>query len=107
MMQFLTAPTANGDLIRFALLMFLPFVCGMYFCVKSPFARGGKIRCRSCGERIAVSASVCPYCRRRVGVTIRSTLGSRFAQFMIGWFLGGLLEILLICAFFRVMLIFS
>ena len=104
-MQFLTAPSATGEMIRFFLLMGFPIICGLYFCVKSPLARGGKIRCGYCRERISVSASVCPYCRRRVGVTIRSTFGSRFAQFMIGLFLGSVLEMLLIYAIFRVLLV--
>lgn len=105
MMQFLTAPPVAGELIRLFLMASIPLACGLIFCVKSPLARGGKIRCSSCRERISVSASVCPYCRRKVRVPF-SAFRTRFAQFLIGWFLGGVLEMLLIYGIFRLLLVF-
>lgn len=102
-MQFLTAPSEAGELVRFFLLMAFPIACGLFFCIKSPLAKGGQTRCAYCKQHISVSASVCPYCRRKVGSSFLSPFKSRFAQFLIGLFLGTFLEILLIVAVFKLM----
>lgn len=80
--------------IRIILIGALPVGLGLFFAIR---ARKKKKKCAYCRERIPASASVCPYCRRKNSmlgpmVALKSGLG----QFLIGLFLGSIIEAVLI-----------
>lgn len=93
-----------SEWIKYLLMGALPIGFGLLFCIKSPFAKGQKTKCYYCKERISVSARICPYCRRKnSSLGLSTALKSRLGQFTIGFFLGIIIEALIIAFGFKLL----
>lgn len=100
-MLMLSSISDLSECIAIILALFLPVTCGLFMCFKSPFARDGRMQCVYCKERISVSATVCPYCRRKNKAYSTMAFKSRSMQFIIGFFIGGILDALLVVAVYK------
>lgn len=92
-----------GEWGQYILILILPVFLGLRFCIKSPLAKGQRMKCYYCKEQISLSATVCPYCRRKNTSYAAKGLKSRLGQFMFGFFLGGILDGIIVAILFKLL----